>query len=112
MNTPTEPNVGRSPTGPGLSPDRPRDLRRSHNPIVAFLAREGRADRLLAEHVDDTNGHCAVCPAGPQRGRTTWPCSLANYAAAARDLAAGRPPTSLPVRSPLTGDDAGRQRPA
>jgi hypothetical protein len=31
-----------------------------------------------------------VCSAGPQAGRTTWPCSIANYAAAARALVAGR----------------------
>ena len=67
-------------------PDRPAEP----NPVVAFLAREGRADRLLAEHVDDGNGHCCVCTAAPQSGRVTWPCSLANYAAWARELVAGR----------------------
>ena len=77
------------------------------DPIVAFLAREGRADRLLAEHVDDTTGHCAVCPAGPQRGRTTWPCRLADYATAAGDLISGRPAGSsgeLPCVKPPSVD--------
>ena len=59
-------------------------------PVVAFLAVDDRADRLLAEHADDGTGHCRTCPAGPQAGRTTWPCSIANYAVAARELAAGR----------------------
>jgi hypothetical protein len=60
--------------------------------VVAFLAVGGRAERLAVEHVDDGTGHCRTCPAGPQAGRTTWPCNLANLAAAARELvaAAGR----------------------
>lgn len=79
--------IGRASRRAGLSPHRTGgDRSPAPHPIVAFLAREGRADRLLAEHVDDTTGHCAVCSAGPQAGRTTWPCSLATYAAAARDL--------------------------
>ena len=64
-------------------------------PIVVFLARDGRADRLLAEHVDDGDGRCRVCPAGPQAGRTRWPCLIADYAEEARRLAArsaGHPP--------------------
>ena len=68
-------------------------------PVVAFLAVDGRADRLAAEHADDGTGHCCTCPAGPQAGRTTWPCTLANYAAAAREFAAGHPATSA---GPLT----------
>ena len=59
-------------------------------PVVLFLAVDGRADRLAAEHIDDGTGHCCTCRAGPQAGRTTWPCNLASLAAAARKLAAGR----------------------
>lgn len=66
------------------------------NPVVVFLAREGRAERLLAEHVDDTTGHCRVCTAGSQAGRSTWPCSLANYAAFAQNLIAARCAASGP----------------
>jgi hypothetical protein len=61
---------------------------RQPGPVVVFLAREGRADRLLAEHVADATEHCAVCSAGPQAGRKRWPCLLAEYAAAARELGA------------------------
>jgi hypothetical protein len=61
---------------------------RRPDPVVVFLAREGRADRLLAEHVADATGHCAVCSAGPQAGRKRWPCLLAEYATAARELGA------------------------
>ena len=66
------------------------------DPVVVFLAVDGRADRLLAEHVDDTTGHCRVCSAGGQSGRTTWPCSIANYAGAARQLAADRSAAAKP----------------
>jgi hypothetical protein len=59
-------------------------------PVVLFLAREGRADRLAAEHGNDGTGHCRTCPAGPQAGRQVWPCSLARLAAAARKLALDR----------------------
>ena len=55
------------------------------DPVVAFLAVDGRADRLAAEHVDDGRGHCCTCPAGPQKGHVLWPCNLARLAAAARD---------------------------
>ena len=58
------------------------------DPVVAFLAVDGRADRLATEHVDDGRGYCRTCPAGPQSGRVKWPCNLANLAAAARELAA------------------------
>lgn len=84
------PGDDRSSTG--RSRPRPGGPPLSH-PIVVFLAREGCAERLLAEHVDDGTGHCAVCPAAGQAGRVTWPCSLANYATAAQHLADGRPAT-------------------
>ncbi len=58
--------------------------------MVEFLARDGRAERLAPEHVDDGTGRCRSCPAGPQAGRMVWPCNLAILAAAARALAAGR----------------------
>jgi hypothetical protein len=45
--------------------------------IAHFLAREGGAAKLLAEHVDDGSGRCAVCSAGGQTGRLQFPCSLA-----------------------------------
>lgn len=38
------------------------------------------ADKLLEAHRDDGTGHCRVCSAGGQTGRSTWPCQL--YAAA------------------------------
>jgi hypothetical protein len=57
--------------------------------VVLFLAREGRAERLLDEHVGDDTGQCTDCSAAPQTGRKRWPCTLAEYAAAARDLVAG-----------------------
>ena len=56
------------------------------DPVVAFLAVDGRADRLAAEHVDDGRGHCCTCPAGPQKGHVLWPCNLARLAAAAREF--------------------------
>lgn len=65
------------------------------DPVVAFLAVDGRADRLAAEHVDDGTGHCVSCPAGPQAGRMAWPCNLAGPIAHAREIARGRP-TSTP----------------
>jgi hypothetical protein len=58
--------------------------------VVEFLARDGRAERLAAEHVDDGTGHCRSCSAGPQAGRQTWPCSLSGYAARGRELARQR----------------------
>jgi hypothetical protein len=63
------------------------DQTRTPGPIVLFLAVDGRADRLAAEHGDDGTGHCHTCSAGPQAGRQVWPCSLARLAAAARKLA-------------------------
>jgi hypothetical protein len=62
---------------------------RAPDPVVAFLAVDGRADRLAAQHADDGRGYCRTCPAGPQAGRTRWPCNLATLAAAARRLAGG-----------------------
>ena len=47
------------------------------DPLADFLARHGVAAKLLAEHVDDGSGRCAVCSAGGQTGRVQWPCSLA-----------------------------------
>jgi hypothetical protein len=64
------------------------DEHATHGAIVAFLALDGRADRLAAEHVDDGDGRCRCCTAGPQRGRVAWPCSLAMLAAQGRELAA------------------------
>lgn len=58
------------------------------DPVVLFLAVDGRADRLAAEHFDDGGGLCVSCTAGPQAGRLVWPCNLALLAAAARELAA------------------------
>lgn len=60
----------------------------SHGAAAAFLALEGRADRLAAEHTDDGAGRCRCCTAGPQRGRVVWPCTLAALAARGRELAA------------------------
>jgi hypothetical protein len=57
-----------------------------HDPVVEFLARDDRAKRLAAEHVDDGTGHCRSCSAGPQAGRHTWPCTLAGLAARAREV--------------------------
>ena len=58
--------------------------------VVEFLARDGRADRLAAQHVDDGTGHCRSCAAGPQAGRHVWPCSLAALAAQGRELSRTR----------------------
>jgi hypothetical protein len=44
--------------------------------IVEFMVRFGVADTLLRIHVNDGTGHCRVCSAGPQAGRTVWPCRL------------------------------------
>jgi hypothetical protein len=41
------------------------------------------AERLLAQHVDDGTGRCAVCTAGSQTGRLAWPCQTHMAAAAA-----------------------------
>jgi hypothetical protein len=60
------------------------------HPVVEFLARDGRADRLAVDHIDDGTGHCRSCPAGPQAGRLVWPCNLAGLAARARELARRR----------------------
>ena len=73
---------GRAAVAPAAMRDRLPD------PVVTFLAVDGRADRLAAEHTDDGNGRCRTCPAGPQAGRTTWPCRLALLAAAAQALVA------------------------
>lgn len=61
----------------------------AESPVLVFLSREGRAGRLLAKHVDDGTGRCAVCSAGPQAGRKRWPCLLAEYAASAARLDTG-----------------------
>lgn len=53
------------------------------HPLVEFLRGEGRAARMLAEHVNDGTGRCAVCSAGAQTGRMRWPCSIATAARAA-----------------------------
>ena len=54
------------------------------NPLVTLIASEpGMADRLLAQHVDDGTGRCAVCTAGSQTGRFAWPCQTQLAAAAA-----------------------------
>jgi hypothetical protein len=50
-------------------------------PIVEFIAREpGMAARMLAEHIDDSTGHCRVCTNGRQSGRHVWPCPLHGLA--------------------------------
>lgn len=59
----------------------------SHGAAAAFLAHDGRADRLAAEHTPDPDGRCRCCTAGPQRGRVLWPCTLAALAARGRELA-------------------------
>lgn len=58
--------------------------------MVEFLVREGLADRLLAVHVDDGSGRCAVCSAGAQAARDVWPCVLASYATRAAQVQRGR----------------------
>ena len=55
-------------------------------PLLEFLLREERAARLLAEHVDDGHGRCAVCSVGGQTLRMRWPCSIATTAARALAL--------------------------
>ncbi len=62
------------------------------NPLVLFIRSEpGMAERLLAQHVDDGSGRCAVCTAGNQTGRLTWPCQTRLAADAAR-----QPPPRFP----------------
>lgn len=60
----------------------------AHGAAAAFLAHDGRADRLAADHTDDGAGRCRCCTAGPQGGRVRWPCLLATLAARGRELAA------------------------
>lgn len=65
----------------------------SVGPIVEYIAREpGMADRLLAEHADDGNGHCRICTSGGQTGRHVWPCTLHSLAVQAGVLLGHRPP--------------------
>lgn len=54
------------------------------DPVALFIRRHGVATVLLAEHVDDGTGRCAVCSAGGQTGRVRWPCSIASAAVRAQ----------------------------
>lgn len=35
---------------------------------------------LIAQHVNDGTGHCALCAGASQAGRTTWPCRIHSLA--------------------------------
>jgi hypothetical protein len=62
--------------------------RDTHDQLARFLAREGGAAKLLAEHMDDGSGRCSVCcSAGDQTGRVLFPCSLALAARRAQRAA-------------------------
>jgi hypothetical protein len=67
------------------------------NPLLTLIASEtGMAERLLAQHVDDGTGRCAVCTRGSQTGRLAWPCQT-QMAAAAANAALTVPATELRV---------------
>jgi len=52
--------------------------------LVTFIRCEpGVAARLLALHIDDGTGRCAICTAGSQTGHLAWPCQTQMAAAAA-----------------------------
>lgn len=55
------------------------------NPLTALIiSQPGMAERLLAEHVDDGAGKCAVCSVGARTpDRYRWPCSIRECASAA-----------------------------
>lgn len=58
------------------------------DPLVDLIrGQQGMADRLLAQHVDDGHGRCAVCRGGAQTGRYAWPCTTARAAVRARAAA-------------------------
>ena len=58
--------------------------------LAAEVARmPGTAERLLAAHVDDGTGRCAVCSSGAQAGRYTWPCQLRMVAVRAVEIRDG-----------------------
>ncbi|WP_232661910.1 hypothetical protein [Pseudonocardia sp. TRM90224] len=51
------------------------------NALALLISAEpGLADRLLAAHVDDGTGRCALCSSGAQSGRYVWPCTLRSLA--------------------------------
>jgi hypothetical protein len=50
------------------------------DPLHEFLLREDRAARLLAQHIDDGSGRCAICSQGGQVAHVQWPCQLATAA--------------------------------
>jgi hypothetical protein len=51
--------------------------------LATFIAANpGLAETLLADHVDDGNGHCRACAVGAQRGYHRWPCTIAAEAEA------------------------------
>ncbi len=55
------------------------------SPLAAFIAAQpGMAEKLLAEHRDDGTRHCVRCTAGAGAGRSTWPCTMAASATAAK----------------------------
>lgn len=65
------------------------------HPLIEFLRREpDMIDRLLAVHVDDGTGRCAVCTGGGQSGWSSWPCTIHAFARAA---------WIRPCRSPAPG---------
>ena len=52
---------------------------------------------LLQAHCDDGTGHCRVCSAGGQTGRSTWPCQLYSVATAVpAQRSAGAPEPARP----------------
>lgn len=55
--------------------------------LAAALAGQPAAVmRLLAEHVDDGHGRCAVCCRAALGARPVWPCALATAAGDAHHL--------------------------
>lgn len=66
---------------------RPRELGdRPVNPLAVLIASQpGMADRLIRLHAND-HGRCAICSDEAQRGRYAWPCTIRQYADAARLL--------------------------
>jgi len=58
--------------------------------LVRFLRHQPTAvQRLVAAHVDDGAGRCAICPVSGQGGRMPWPCVLAVAAGAAQPVVDG-----------------------
>ena len=61
--------------------------------LAAFLVGQpGAATKLLAQHVDDGQGHCRACGIGGQRGFLAWPCTIHAAAVRAATMAASPPP--------------------